>query len=64
MPNASGFDAARVLRGGGIAIPMIFMTAFGDAWSASKAADFGAVLLDKPLRIEALRNAVRHVLAR
>lgn len=63
MPMGSGFDAARTLREAGHALPMIFMTAYGDAWTRSKAAELGAVLLDKPLGLDALRRAVHSTLA-
>ena len=39
------------------------MTAYGDAWTRSKAAEFGALLLDKPLSIGVLRQAVKLAIA-
>lgn len=63
MPVVDGFDAARALREAGHAIPIIFMTAFGDAWTRSRAAELGAVLLDKPLSLGALRLAVARAIA-
>ena len=63
MPVASGFDAARALRSAGHSMPMIFMTAYGDAWTRAKAAELGAVLLDKPLSLGAFRRAVESALA-
>ena len=58
MPVVGGFDAARTLRSSGHNMPMIFMTAYGDAWTRAKAAELGAVLLDKPLSLGAFRRAV------
>jgi CheY-like chemotaxis protein len=63
MPNAGGLEAARLLRAAGHAMPLIFMTAFGDAWTRAQAADLGAQLLDKPLSLVALRRAVTLTLA-
>ena len=62
MPMGSGFEAARTLRDAGHALPMIFMTAYGDEWTRSKAAELGAVLLDKPLGLDDLRRAVHAAL--
>lgn len=63
MPTLSGLAAARVLRASGHATPLIFMTAYGDAWTRSQAAQLGAQLLDKPLSLIALRRAVALTLA-
>lgn len=64
MPVLGGVDAVRMLRAEGHAIPLIFMTAFGDAWTRTQAAALGAVLLDKPLGIGVLRRAVATALAK
>ncbi|MBX3160148.1 MAG: response regulator [Deltaproteobacteria bacterium] len=45
------------------AIPLIVMTAYGDTWTRSRAAEHGAVLLDKPLSLGILRQVVRRILA-
>jgi DNA-binding response OmpR family regulator len=58
MPTLGGLEAARILREAGHAVPLIFMTAFGDAWTRSQAAGLGALLLDKPLSLQVLRRAV------
>ncbi len=63
MPIAGGFDAARALHDAGYQIPMIFMTAYGDAWTRARAGNLGAMLLDKPLSVVVLRDAVRRALA-
>jgi len=58
MPTLGGLEAAHTLRAHGHATPLIFMTAYGDAWTRARAAELGAVLLDKPLSIAVLRRAV------
>ena len=63
MPTLGGLEAAQTLRTLGHATPLIFMTAYGDAWTRARATELGAVLLDKPLSIAMLRNAVAIVLA-
>lgn len=63
MPSLGGIDAAHALRSGGHHVPLIFMTAFGDAWTRSRAAELGALLLDKPLSLVVLRHAVKQALA-
>jgi DNA-binding response OmpR family regulator len=63
MPQGGGIDAGHELKAIGIALPMIFMTAYGDAWTRSRAAELGAMLLDKPLSLDDLRRAVRLALA-
>lgn len=62
MPTLGGVDAARLLRAEGLSIPLIFMTAYGDAWTRSQAADLGALLLDKPLSLTVLRQAVQRAI--
>lgn len=62
MPTLDGLDAARLLRARGHDTPLIFMTAFGDAWTRTQAADLGALLLDKPVSIGVLRIAVANAL--
>ena len=59
MPIVGGLDAARALHQAGHRVPLIFMTAYSDAWTRAHAAELGAVLLDKPLTLETLRRAVR-----
>lgn len=63
MPALGGIDAAHALRCGGHRVPLIFMTAYGDAWTRSRAAELGALLLDKPLSLGMLRHAVKQALA-
>ena len=59
MPTLGGLDAARLPREAGDSTPIIFMTAFGDAWTRSQAQELGAILLDKPLSLGVLRQAVK-----
>lgn len=59
MPGRDGGAAAAAIRAAGLAAPLIFMTAYGDAWTRARAEQLGAVLLAKPLGLGALRHAVR-----
>lgn len=59
MPTLGGIAAAHALRTAGHSTPLIFMTAYGDAWTRSRATDLGAILLDKPLSLRVLRDAVK-----
>jgi len=61
MPDVGGFDAARSLRAAGHTFPLVFMTAFGDAWTRARAAELGAVLLDKPLSLAVVRQVVERL---
>lgn len=63
MPTLGGIEAAQMLRSVGHDVPIIFMTAFGDAWTRSQAARLGAQLLDKPLSLRTLRQAVTNAIA-
>jgi DNA-binding response OmpR family regulator len=59
MPGCSGLDVIEVLRDADWQTPIIVMTAFGDDETRARAESLGAVLLDKPFRLDALRIAVR-----
>lgn len=63
MPELTGIDALKLLRDAEIRIPIILITAFGDRWTRAEAARYGARLIDKPLELRALRQAVRDELA-
>jgi len=63
MPTLGGLEAARALRVAGNATPLIFMTAFSDAWTRAQAAELGAYLIEKPLTLGVLRHAVAMTLA-
>ena len=62
MPALGGFDAARLLHATGHTIPIIFMTAYGDAWTRTQASELGATLLDKPLSLNVLRDVVKRAI--
>ncbi|MFO0759686.1 MAG: response regulator [Byssovorax sp.] len=65
MPGWSGLEALDHLRRAGMALPVIVMTAFGDARLHALAKDLGAaVVLDKPFDLDALRVAVAKLLRR
>jgi DNA-binding response OmpR family regulator len=57
MPGRDGLEIAEVLRGATYRVPLILMTGFGDDEIRRRAASLGAVLFDKPFRLEDLRAA-------
>ena len=63
MPKLSGIDALKLLRHAELQIPIILITAFSDLWTRAEAARYGARLIDKPLELRVLRQAVREELA-
>jgi DNA-binding response OmpR family regulator len=64
MPIVSGIAVLRALREAGDARPVVLMTAFADESVRSQAALLGAILFNKPFRLDDLRGAVRALLAR
>jgi len=63
MGGISGLELLRILAGGGSRIPVIMLTAHGDAETRRKALEGGAVaFLEKPVRSAALLEAVRSAL--
>ncbi len=62
MPVVTGLSVLRTLRGSGSKLPVIMMTGFGDESVRRDAAALGAVLFDKPFKLEALQSVVRAVL--
>jgi len=65
LRGANGLDFQLSLQRAGISIPIIFITAFGDVPSASRALKAGAVgFLMKPLRKDELLSAIRQALER
>ncbi len=64
MPVMNGLEIVRGLRDAHWDTPVILMTAFGDARTRTEAAEIGALLIDKPLRLSHLRAEVRRLLAR
>ncbi|MCW5890478.1 MAG: response regulator [bacterium] len=59
MPGLTGLDVLAALRCTSWTTPVILITAFGDPATKAEADDLGAMLLDKPLDLDALRVAVR-----
>ncbi len=63
MPVVSGLEIVQSLRDADWTIPIVVVTAFADAETRARAAHLGAVLLDKPFKMQALRLAVRQLLS-
>jgi CheY-like chemotaxis protein len=64
MPVCSGLDLVERLFEARWRVPCILMTAFGDDDIRRRAGAVGALLLDKPLSLDELRDAVRRVARR
>jgi FixJ family two-component response regulator len=65
LPGPSGFDLHQTLLDRDIALPVIFMTGYGDISMGVRAMKSGAVdFLTKPVDREALLDAVRSALSR
>ena len=62
MPVYTGLEIVRGLREAGMHMPVVIMTAFGNPETRERAETLGAVLLDKPFKMEALRTVVRRLL--
>ena len=58
-PQQGGVESLRSI---GAHTPLILMTSYSDAWTHGQAAAVGATLIDKPLRISELRDAVKQAL--
>lgn len=63
MPVCSGLEIAKSLRDAKWTMPILIMTAFGDAETRAQAKSLGAVLIDKPFKMKTLRSLVRALLA-
>jgi CheY-like chemotaxis protein len=63
MPACDGLSVVASLRAKECAIPVILMTAFGDAAARDSARRLDAVLLDKPFELDDLRTAVLNIRA-
>lgn len=63
MPVCSGLELLERLYDARWSVPMILMTAFGDEDTRKRAERIGAVLFDKPLSLQALRDAVKRLAA-
>jgi two-component system response regulator PilR (NtrC family) len=62
MPGGNGLDIVEILRSARSETPVIVMTAFGDSETRARANRVGAILLDKPFRIDLLMKVVRSLL--
>lgn len=62
MPMYTGLEIVSGLREAGLQMPVVIMTAFGNAETRQQAEALGAALLDKPFKMEALRVLVRRLL--
>jgi CheY-like chemotaxis protein len=61
MPVCNGLELLERLAAVNWRVPVILMTAFGDEDIRRRAARLGAVLFEKPLNVEALREAVERL---
>jgi len=65
MPGPSGLDLQAALQRLGVALPVVFLTAYADAASTLQAMKAGAVdVLAKPVDRDTLLDALRRALAR
>jgi DNA-binding response OmpR family regulator len=62
MPVCSGLQILKGLREARWTTPVILMTAFGDDETKERADKLGALLFDKPFRMDVLRLVVRGLL--
>ena len=62
MPVYTGLEIVSGLREAGMHVPVVIMTAFGNPETRERAEALGAVLLDKPFKMEVLRAVVRRLL--
>lgn len=61
MPVCNGLEVLERLSKANCRVPVILMTAFGDEDVRLRAERLGAVLFDKPLRLDTLREAVERL---
>jgi len=64
MPICSGLELIERMFEARWKVPCILMTPFGDEEIRGRAEAVGALLLDKPLRLDDLREAVRRIARR
>lgn len=62
MPVCSGLQILKGLREARSTTPVILMTAFGDDETKERADQLGALLFDKPFKMDVLRLVVRGLL--
>jgi CheY-like chemotaxis protein len=58
MPGYSGLELLEAMRGADLDLPVILITAFSDPATQDEARRLNAILLDKPLRMDALLQVV------
>lgn len=58
MPLCSGLQALDTVRGVGIHVPFVLLTAFGGADVHQRAQELGAILLDKPVSMRRLLSVL------
>ncbi len=63
MPVITGLAILRGLRNAHNATPFLLITAFGDPTTRREAQSLGAVLVEKPLYLDDLRDEVRRLLS-
>ncbi len=64
MPICTGLQILEQMRAAAWRVPVILMTAFGDAKTRERANVLGAILFDKPFDVDDLRTAVASLLRR
>ena len=64
MPTMTGLAAVAAIRAVDPGMPILFITAFSDAWTRREAARHGAMLLDKPVELRVVKRAVQAALRR
>jgi two-component system, NtrC family, response regulator AtoC len=62
MPVYTGLEIVSGMREAGLEVPVVIMTAFGNLEIRERAEALGAVLLEKPFKMEAMRALVRRLL--
>jgi DNA-binding response OmpR family regulator len=62
MPLITGLAILRSLRESRSTLPVVLMTAFGDESLRREATQLGAVLFNKPFKLDELRSVVRALL--
>ena len=63
MPKMSGLSAIRTLRSTGLSCPVLLVTAFADRTIQDEAGHWGAHVVEKPVRLQALRKHIHAMLA-
>ena len=58
MPGQSGLEVLAALRRAEVGLPVVLITAFGDAEAHDAAFELGAAMLDKPFDLDTLRRTV------